>query len=161
MGYSMKFSEEKYESGLKWCSAQGHSCFFGSKVSFFRVAQLACRYKVEPSAFTISGSGEDVIYGKIVCGSTILALMVVALEDVLPAQHYRLEWNVHIGKQPNNGGPGIAGGNRAKISAVYVGDHFSFLQKNKQKSFVDRAQTHSSIVLVEHEYFSRHFALFA
>jgi hypothetical protein len=62
------------------------------------------------------------VNGKVVGGPTILALMIISFQDVLPAEHYRLEWDVHVGKETYNRGPGVVGGDGSKISTIHIGD---------------------------------------
>lgn len=108
-------------------AAQRHVGFFGAIVAFFGVALFARRYQVHPGIATSAGAGCYVVYGKLLLGATILALIVIALEYILPGKINALVRGVNISIQSYYRGHREALTHRVQLIAVRGSHQFAFV----------------------------------
>lgn len=95
-----------------------HSCFFGHVVTFPGVALLARSYQVSPRIDAASCARDDMVDRKILPRSAVLALIAVALEDILPGKINALVRGVNISVQADDRRHGEALRDRPQFVAV-------------------------------------------
>src|SRR5690242_11419613 len=78
---------------------EDHVSFFRCIIAFLRIALLAGSDQVCPGINTTASTGHDMIDRQVFPGATVLTLMVVALEYILPGKINALVRGVNISIQ--------------------------------------------------------------
>ncbi len=94
--------QENGVRGFMRFSAQRHVRLFRSIVSFFGVAFFTGRSKIQPGIATTASAGYDMVDCKFLFCAAILALVIVALEYILPGKINALVRGVNISVETNN-----------------------------------------------------------
>lgn len=131
--------QENGVRGFVRFSAQRHVRLFRSIVSFFGVTFFTSRSEVQPRIATTAGTGYNMIDRQLFFGAAVLALVIIALEYILPGKINALVRGVNISVETNYGWHWITFAHRMKLVPVGSSHHFTFVEEHQNKGTLYRA----------------------
>ena len=97
-------------------------------------------------------TGHDMVKSQIAGGAAILALKVVALENVLPGKINALVRGVNIAVQADDRGHWETAGDRPQLVPVGGPDHLAFVEVDQNERALNRADHQRAKILIQYEY---------
>jgi hypothetical protein len=131
------------------CFQEFHACFFGGTIPFFGIAFYTSTSEILPRIGAGTGFWYDVVKRQWCFGcAAILALVVVAAQNIFPRKFHLFNWNVNIAPKPYNAGTSKNSPDGAHFSLVIRHDNFRFHQKKQSHRFFDIADAYRFVALI-------------
>lgn len=131
---------------------QSHPGLFGRPIAFFIVTFNTGTNQIFPTIFAAPDLWNDMIDGhRPGSRPTILALMVIPFDYVLPRQDDPFPRHIDEPGQPNDAGQRITFSNRVNVSIILL-DQLRLPEKDQNNGLLHIRDGHRLIILIQHQH---------